>query len=68
MDEIVRVLLEKESIEREDFLALMEGAKAPEAAGPPAAPQAPPTERQRAAPSPATEKPRRLPNLRPEPA
>ena len=68
MDEIVRVLLEKEMLEREDFIALMEGAKAPEccraatcAAGPP------PTEGNAPA-APAPEKPRRLPNLRPEPA
>ena len=44
MDEIVRVLLEKEMLEREDFMALMEGAKAPAMAAPPASPQAPPTE------------------------
>ena len=67
MDDLVRVLLEKESIEREDFIALMKGAKAPEAAVPPPAPLAPPTEGN--APSaPSSEKPRRLPNLRPEPA
>ena len=34
MDEIVRVLLEKESLEREEFIALMEGAKAPQTAPP----------------------------------
>ena len=67
MDEIVRVLLEKEMLEREDFMALMEGAKAPALAAPPVAPQAPPTEGNAPA-SPAPEKPRRLPNLRPEPA
>ena len=67
MDEIVRVLLEKEMLERDDFLALMEGAKAPAAAAPPASPQAPPSESSEAAAS-SPEKPRRLPNLRPEPA
>ena len=64
MDEIVRVLLEKEMLEREDFMALMEGAKAPPVKAPPATPQAPPSE----GVTPAPEKPRRLPNLRPEPA
>ena len=29
MEEIVKVLLEKESIEREEFIALMQGAKPP---------------------------------------
>ena len=67
MDEIVRVLLEKEMLERDDFLALMEGAKAPAAAAPPASPQAPPSEGSEATVS-SPEKPRRLPNLRPEPA
>ena len=67
MDEIVRVLLEKEILEREDFMALMQGAKAPAVAAPPAAPQAPPTEGDAPA-SPSAEKPRRLPTLRPEPA
>ena len=67
MDEIVRVLLEKEMLERDDFLALMEGAKAPAAAAPPASPQAPLNEGSEAAAS-SPEKPRRLPNLRPEPA
>jgi len=67
MDEIVRVLLEKEMLEREDFLALMEGAKAPQVAAPPAAPQTPPSEGNAPAAS-LPEKPRRLPNLRPEPA
>jgi len=67
MDEIVRVLLEKEMLEREDFMALMEGAKAPQVAAPPAAPQAPPSEGDATATT-SSEKPRRLPNLRPEPA
>ncbi len=67
MDEIVRVLLEKEMLEREEFLALMEGAKAPQVAAPPASPQAPPSEGNASAVS-LPEKPRRLPNLRPEPA
>ncbi len=42
MDEIVRVLLEKELIEREDFIALMEGAKVPDAAGSAACAAGPP--------------------------
>ena len=67
MDEIVRVLLEKEMLEREEFLALMEGAKAPQMAAPPASPQAPPSEGSATTTS-APEKPRRLPSLRPEPA
>jgi cell division protease FtsH len=67
MDEIVRVLLEKESIEREEFIALMEGAKAPEPSGPPAAPMSPSATGSSVAPS-SDGKPRRLPNLRPEPA
>ncbi len=69
MDEIVRVLLEKESIEREEFIALMEGAKAPTAARPPVAPT-PPTDDGIGASAPES-KPRRaggLPTLRPEPA
>ena len=64
MDEIVRVLLEKEMLEREDFMALMQGAKAPEVAAPRVSPQARPTEEPPASP----EKPRRIPSLRPEPA
>ncbi len=67
MDEIVRVLLEKEMLEREDFLALMEGAKAPQVAAPPASPQAPPSEGSAPAATPPAA-PRRLPSLRPEPA
>ena len=67
MDDIVRVLLEKEMLEREDFMALMEGAKAPAALAPPATPQAPPSEGNAPAAT-APEKSRRLPNLRPEPA
>jgi len=67
VDEIVRVLLERESIEREEFLALMQGAIAPESALPPAAPLTPPTTGE-TSPAPATEKRRTLPNLRPEPA
>ena len=69
MDEIVGVLLEKESLEREDFIALMEGAKAPEAAAPPAAPTAPPPAGETPVKAPLTEKQRRVPpSLRPEPA
>ncbi len=65
MDEIVRVLLEKEMLEREDFMALMQGAKAPEVAPPRVSPQAlPPSEDS----TPSSEKPRRIPSLRPEPA
>jgi cell division protease FtsH len=66
MEDIVRVLLEKESIEREEFIALMEGAKAPtgEETLPPTAPTAKaetlPTQNDK--PSPV-----RYPNLRAEP-
>ena len=68
MDDIVRVLLEKEMLEREDFIALMEGAIAPEAVVR-VSPQAPPSGGAGDAPAlPDPEKPRRLPNLRPEPA
>src|SRR3569833_2145132 len=67
MDEIVRVLLEKESLERDEFIALMSGAKAPEAAAPPVTPSAPPTG-DAPAPTSAPEKLRGIPNLRPEPA
>jgi len=69
VDEIVRVLLEKESLEREDFIALMEGAKAPESFSPPVSPSTPTQDGDANAPvsSPDT-KPRRLPTLRPEPA
>ena len=66
MDDIVRVLLEKEMLEREDFIALMEGAVAPEYTAP-ISPQAPPSAGN-APVLPDPEKPRRLPNLRPEPA
>jgi cell division protease FtsH len=64
MDLIVKVLLEKESIEREEFVALMQGAKPPVSPDP----QTPPTP---TAPA-STEKadkpaPKRLPNLRAEP-
>jgi cell division protease FtsH len=69
MDEIVRVLLEKESLEREEFIALMEGAKAPEAVLPPAAR---PSAGDGVGDSTSSPKPRRtgggLPTLRPEPA
>jgi cell division protease FtsH len=68
MDEIVTVLIERESLEREEFLALMEGAKAPEDTQGTPAPQAPETPPAETTPAPAQEKPRRLPNLRPEPA
>ncbi len=68
MEEIVRVLLEKEMLEREDFMALLEGATAPSFAAPPAAPSAPPPTEGNAPAAPASEKPRRLPTLRPEPA
>ncbi len=67
MDEIAKVLLEKESIERDEFVALMHDAIPPKASQqslPPvaSAPTAP-------APEPLKEKtpPVRLPNLRPEP-
>ncbi len=67
MDEIVRVLLEKEMLEREDFIALMEGAVAPEYVKP-VSPQAPPPSAGETPTQIEPEKPRRLPNLRPEPA
>ena len=67
MDEIVRVLLEKESLEREEFIVLMEGAKAPDVVKHPKAPTAPPPSADE--PTSATPDLRRpLPNLRPEPA
>ncbi len=65
VDEIVRALLEKESLEREDFIALMEGAKAPESVNPPVSPSTPTQDGDTPAPD---SKPRRLPTLRPEPA
>ncbi len=71
MDQIVGVLLEKESLEREDFIALMEGATAPEAKAPPTAPTAPPTAPGEDTPvrTPAGDRARRVPpSLRPEPA
>jgi len=67
MDDIVRVLLEKEMLEREDFMALMEGAKAPEAFAPPVTRQLPPSQGDAPAATPPSV-PRRLPALRPEPA
>ena len=67
MDEIVRVLLEKEMLEREDFIALMEGAVAPEYVKP-ISPQAPPPSAGETPTQIEPEKPRRLPNFRPEPA
>src|SRR3569833_551047 len=67
MDEIVRVLLEKESLARDEFIAQMSGAKAPEAAAPPVTPSAPPTG-DAPAPTSAPEKLRGIPNLRPEPS
>ena len=68
MDELVKVLLEKESIERDDFLALLEGATISEAGIPPAAPVIPPPATGNAPAAPVAEKPRRLGSLRPEPA
>jgi len=68
MDDLVRVLLEKESIEREDFLALMEGATITDTGTPPVAPLAPPPTEDNAPAPTSPEKPRRMPNLRPEPA
>ncbi len=67
MDQIVRVLLEKEMLEREDFIALMEGAVAPEYVKP-VSPQAPPPSAGETPTPSEPEKPRRLPNFRPEPA
>ena len=70
MDEIVGVLLEKESLERDEFIALMEGAKAPDTAAPPAAPTVPPSSTGDApAKNPLLDRARRVPpSLRPEPA
>jgi hypothetical protein len=65
MEDIVRVLLEKESIEREEFIALMEGAKSPDGeTTPPASPTsaAESTPQQSDKPNPV-----RYPNLRAEP-
>ncbi len=69
MDEIVRVLLEKEMLEREDFIALLAGAVAPEYTKP-VSPQAPPSngDTGETPVQPGVEKPRRLPTFRPEPA
>ena len=67
MDQIVRVLLEKEMLERDDFIALMEGAIAPEAVVR-VSPQAIPPSSGDTPTQSSPEKPRRLPNLRPEPA
>jgi cell division protease FtsH len=67
VDEIVRVLLERESIERDEFLALMQGAKAPDTAVTPPAQPTPPSTGD-AQPTVTPEKRRGLPNLRPEPA
>jgi len=68
MDQIVRVLLEKEMLEREDFIALMEGAIAPEAPLPTVRQIPPSTGDTSDSVQPSPEKPRRLPTLRPEPA
>jgi len=64
MDEIVKVLLEKESLEREEFIALLEGAQLPASPVKPTPPPAPPADMTVA----STPMPRRIPNLRPEPA
>jgi cell division protease FtsH len=71
MDQIVAVLLEKESLEREEFIALMEGATAPDASVPRSAPLSPPPSSgdDSALRSPAGDRARRVPpSLRPEPA
>ena len=65
MDEIVKVLLEKESLEREEFIALLEGAQLPAAPAKISTPPAPPADTT-IAPSPVQQ--RRMPKLRPEPA
>jgi len=65
MERIVKVLLEKESIEREEFLALMNGTSLPasdENAAPPASPQA-----SGGSPEMGTQQPARPINFRPEP-
>jgi len=66
MDEIVKVLLEKESLEREEFIALLEGAQLPAAPVKPTTPPAPPADTVTS--TPVHDVPRRMPNLRPEPA
>jgi cell division protease FtsH len=66
MEDIVRVLLEKESIEREEFIALMQGAKSP--SGEENTPPEAPTATVDTLPS-QSDKPNpvRYPNLRAEP-
>jgi cell division protease FtsH len=63
MDQIVQALMQKETIEREEFMALMEGAVPHEAVQSPAAPPAAGTP----VAEPGTTRPRREPRLRPEP-
>jgi hypothetical protein len=68
MEEIVKVLLEKETIERDEFVALMQDAKplaTLEQSIPPTASSTPPEAKSNSSldkPAPV-----RLPNLRPEP-
>lgn len=66
MDEIVKVLLEKESLEREEFIALMEGATVPEPVNPTVRPTPPSSGETNSSQN--QETPRRITNLRPEPA
>ncbi len=65
MDHIVDVLMQRETIEREEFLALMQGAQEhePSAEAPPAAPSAPGASIN----EPEQHRPRIEPRLRPEP-
>ncbi len=67
MEAIVRVLLVKESLEREEFIALLHGTSGSEKSAPPVSPTPPSTGDASSVPT-ASDKPRRLPNLRPEPA
>jgi cell division protease FtsH len=65
MDRIVTALLERETLDREDFRALMEGRKLPEAAAAPAGPPAQPAAAPRAEPRPGEQAP---PPAEPQPA
>jgi cell division protease FtsH len=66
MESIVRILLEKESIEREQFIELMQGAKAP-TSGEDSPPAAPSTKIEPVSTPNEKPNPVRYPNLRAEP-
>ena len=66
MDQIVAALMVRETIEREEFLRLMQGAIAPEQDEAPAPPAAPPNAEVRN-PEVETPRPRIEPRFRPEP-